>query len=185
MGKITLEVRQSADLYLQEADLCANHSPKVLGFAAMTTAMSCVVAFGQALLGEPKPPDEKCISAFCEKMSNFDWLLTAQGQVPNRNPADILTAVRNALVHALSLPNDVCLVPAPERFKATEDTGRLIGIVPSLFVQSVRETLDNIEIAQPKFDFDLLADQKKRSPVQVTTNGSSASISKSSSVQDV
>lgn len=67
MSRSISDVNQSAELYLEEADICANHSPKVLGFAAMATALSVVVAVGEALVGEAKPPDEKCIMAFCKK----------------------------------------------------------------------------------------------------------------------
>lgn len=173
MSRSISEVRNSADLYLQEADLCANNSP-VLGFAAMTMTLSCVVAIGEALFGKARAPDEKCIAAFCKMMTNNEWLLHAQGQNTNESPSQILTSVRNALFHALSLPNHVCLVPSPENFKAFERTNVRIGIVPSLFVRSVKETIDNIVKTKPRFDFDGLADSTKRSLVVVTCTGSKA-----------
>ncbi len=177
MNKSILEVKNSAELYLDEAERCANSTPKVLGFAAMTTALSCVVAIGEALIGETGQSDEKCIRAFCQKMTDHEWFLTSVGKTNLADMPKTLTDVRNALVHALSLPNDVCLVPVREKYQATQDTKRPTGIVPSLFVRSVRSTIENIAKEQPDFQFDPLASQKKRSIVQVTSSGSSASTS--------
>ena len=170
MTRSISEVKNSSDLYLQEAELCANHSP-VLGFAAMTMALSCVVAFGEALLGKARAPAEDCIKEFYKKMNSNDWLLDPQG---HSSPYEILTGVRNALFHVLSLPNHVCFVRVREDFRATEVNKSRIGIVPSLFVRSVRETIANIISANPGLCFDLLSDIKKRSPVSVTTIGSKA-----------
>ena len=160
------DVRESAHLFLDEADICANHSPKVLGFAAMTTTLSCVIAFGEALIGRANIKEN--MKAFCSNMTNYDWLLNDQGQT---KAYDVLTDVRNGLSHVLSLPGKVWLVRTKEDFKATGEHKDQIGIVPSLFVRSVRETIDNIVQKSPGLVFDLL---KNRNLVIVTGTGSKA-----------
>jgi hypothetical protein len=163
------EVRASAYLLLDEANICANHSPKVLGFAAMMTTLSCVIAFGEALIG--KANIEKSIEAFCGKMTNYDWLLNAREQ---RNSVEVLTSIRNGLAHVLSIPNNICLIPTTEDFEVAAAHKGKIGIVPSLLVHSVQETIDNIEKTCPNLNFDNDAEKKKRSlvMVQATTSKS-------------
>ena len=170
------DAKNSADLYLEEAELCANHTPKVLGFAAMSLTLACVVSVGEALTGQVCPSDESCIRTFCAKMVSFDWLLSPSERTTNPDPASALYGVRNALAHALSLPNDICLVPRPEIYYATYSTRYSTGIVPSLFVDAVRRTLDDIVQQYPQTTFDRLSSKRSRSPVKVDQPPSGGSI---------
>jgi hypothetical protein len=165
--KTLIDAKKSADLYLEEAKLCATCIPRVLGFAAMSLTLACVVSIGEALTGKARDSDENCITAFCGKLVTCDWLLSHQGQVSNQSPAQILSRVRNALVHALSLPNDVCLVPTPEAFYSAYSPQYSVGIVPSLFVGAVQRTIDDIVQQQPLLTFDRLSSQQSRSPVSI------------------
>ena len=173
------QVAEAAENFLNEAERCSRSDP-VMGFAAMSTAFACVIAIGESLVGQPRAKDHACINAFCRKMSSFDWLLTSQNnQSQQQIPAEILWNVRNALVHALSLPSNVVLVPTKESF-ADYSSKFEIGIVPNLFVQVVRKTVQEVISQQPAITFDPTRVHKPlqidRSPVKVDTLPSSGSM---------
>lgn len=199
-----VDAKQSADLYLDEAEQCASGSsksstflrvvskllpakvlsgvfptsrtPKILGFAAMSLSLACVVSIGEALVGRKKPPGAECIKAFCKEMQVFDWLLWPKGQTRQQTPADLLYRVRNALIHALSLPDTVCLVPTREIYYATYSARFEIGIVPSLFVTAVKKTIEDIAKRRPQLGFDLSSSDECRSPVKVDPSPTSGSL---------
>jgi len=75
------------------------------------------------------------------------WLHTT-GKTPDwRQVSTILWRVRNALIHALSLPRNVRLVPTPADYAGADVE---YGITPDLFVRSVEETIKHIIAQQPQ-----------------------------------
>ena len=171
------DAEEAVKVYLEEAEYCADHEyypGRVLGFAAMTVALSCVVTMGEALIGRSRPTVCECIEAFCREMTVQDWLVTA----PDSNsddPAQILKRVRNALIHALSLPDDVGLLRDPEDFSVYRSRIK-VGIVPRLFVQAVRDTMQSIVTKYPNLEFDTSSTAKGRSLAEVDTYSSSGSM---------
>jgi len=173
------QVADAANYFLDEAERCSRSEP-VMGFAAMTTALACVIAIGEALVGQPRSQDHACINAFCKKMTSLDWLLSSPtNQAQQQSPADILWNVRNALAHALSLPSNVVLVPTKASY-ADYSAKFEIGIVPSLFVEAVRKTIKEVISQQPTITFDPTRVHKPlqidRSPVKVDSLPSSGSM---------
>lgn len=146
------EAKAAAEDYLSEAEWCADGIParagksQVLGFAAMSLALACVVAFGDALIGckSKRPSDAQCIKQFCTHMDYHRWLLQRAAQPGGRTSEQLLIDVRNALIHALSLPQGVCLAPDLQAYDATPQGEFPTAIVPGLFVKAVKATITEI-----------------------------------------
>lgn len=171
------QVSDAAEKFLEEAERCSSVDPEgqkpVMGFAAMTTAFACILAIGEALVGHNNVRDFRCIEEFCKFMNNNEWLLHKPDQPLTLQPNEILYEIRNALAHALSLPKTVALVPTKEICYSKYCATYQIGIVPSLFVNAVREATHEIIRNHPTkgFDLSVVAGKRRllieRSPVKV------------------
>lgn len=175
---------QTIDMYLDEADWCANHTYKsdtdaVLGLAAMTLSLACVVSVGEALFREIKGPNDisikSSIAAFCNEMNNNDWFLSPEGKPSKQKLAETLTNIRNALIHGLSLPNGVCLVPKAEDYYDHHSINYEIGIEPRRFVAEVKKTINELIRRRPSLPFDDLLKEKSRAPVKIDMTASVSS----------
>jgi hypothetical protein len=148
------ELKSATEQFLIEAEQCSKYYLEkrggVMGLATMTTAFAVVVTIGEILVVEKliekhesrieRPSDFKCIEAFCDESMNSEWLV--QHKEPKQRPVEVLTEVRNKLTHALALPKGVVLLPTKEHYLNYPE-GK-IGIVPSLFVEAIRERVGRI-----------------------------------------
>jgi hypothetical protein len=142
------ELKEAAEKFLVEAEQCSKyHLEKdegVMGLATMTTAFAIVITIGETLVIQnlienhdtiKRPRDFQCIEAFCDEKMNSGWFV--QDKEPKQGTLELLTRVRNDLTHKLSLPRGVVLLPTKDQYpiypKGT------IGIVPSLFVEAIKE----------------------------------------------
>ena len=148
-----VELKSAAEIFLLEAEQCSKYYLEkrggVMGLATMTTAFAVVITIGEILIIEKlienhapieRPRDCQCIKAFFDENMNSEWLV--QHKEPKQSPVKVLTKVRNKLTHALSLPEGVVLLPTKEHYLDYPDGS--IGIVPSLFVEAIRERIDGI-----------------------------------------
>lgn len=168
------DVSKSINRYIYEARACARHSPDVLGLAAMTTTLSCVVAVGEALIGRTRPSDKDCIEAFCDKITDYSWLLLRNGTATQHITKNVLPRLRNALIHALSLPDDVCLVPSKAEYTTELMQSFSHAVIPLGFVEAIANTINTLLTQGVSPVFDTQSAKKQRSPVEIP-DGTSAS----------
>ena len=139
------EVQKSVRLFLDEARTCAETGQhgRILGFAAMTTIFSCMLAVGEALAlrSHRHPGIDASIESFhAEMLDKRSWLLPPGGTTHDDvETCRILGTVRNGLAHSLSMPPDVRLSPNKEA-AVSSDKDKWRMIVPDL-VDAVDETI--------------------------------------------
>jgi hypothetical protein len=120
----------------------------VLGYAAMLTALSCLVAVGECMKGGGGI--EQQVEIFHVHMiDKSSWLIPPEGITPNdKEVQKKLKEIRNSLAHCLAGPYDVILLPNRESDieyskKYANHTKRWRIIVPE-FIEAVKETIDKV-----------------------------------------
>jgi hypothetical protein len=150
------ELKEAAVNLLKEAERCCKNDPEeskpVMGLAAMTTAFAVVLALGEILAREKKkeyynetetPIVLNCIVNFFQGKTTHLWLVYQNEQ--QQNTPEVLCEVRNSLAHSLLLPKNVVLLIKKEDYNnSSEMYPAPIGIVPSLFVEAVRQRTEEI-----------------------------------------
>ncbi|HIE54152.1 MAG TPA: hypothetical protein EYP90_03035 [Chromatiaceae bacterium] len=138
-GKTIKDAVESAK-QLKEAQKCADHG---YGYAAMLTTFSVISAIAES--ADNRTSAELQIEYFFQKMpSSKDWLVSKQA-LTDALTVTLLKDIRNALVHALSLPSStlkVQLLPPQGTFDRNNYD---VAIFPHRFVRSVISALKNIE----------------------------------------
>jgi hypothetical protein len=137
------KLKNAGEILLAEAKRCSLSRPR-MGVTAMTTAFAVVMALGEilalekqseSLTNKQKPTDYQCIEAFCNESMTYDWLGN-QNEI-KQNLVKLLYNVRNSLAHALSLPDNVVLIPTKKHYSHYAKSK--IGIVPGLFVEAISQ----------------------------------------------
>jgi hypothetical protein len=155
------EVQDAIAHFIEEARLCAQTQRKdgVLGFAAMSTIFSCILAVGEALTGGKGGPGA-AYQAFYDEIDDHSWLLPPKGTTYSDAEAiEKLRFVRNGLAHALTMPPDVMLLPNRASDKDHEVTygeehlSRCRLVVPD-FIDAVEETINKIGKDSPGVAWD-------------------------------
>jgi len=170
------EVQEAIAHFVDEARTCAK-TPRddgVLGFAAMLSILSCMLAVGEALTGD-KGGTDAARQAFYDEMDDCSWLLPPKGTTHSDEKAiGILKDVRDGLAHTLTMPPYVMLLPNAASDKAQEDKygeahlKRWRLVVPD-FIDAVEATIDKICRKYAHVDWDPRGKNKKcpRGPVSV------------------
>jgi hypothetical protein len=159
----TADLCRMARRFLTEARICAEPDPNrlsadpassneripVLGFAAMSLALTCMTALGEALLTIRKtaptaklasqgPSDRECIDAFVEYAKPSDFGIIGLSKLKGVSTGHLLWSLRNSLAHALSMPNDLRLENSREDLLSSWPGAY---IIPSEFVSQVSATV--------------------------------------------
>ena len=136
----TAQLIDSAYYNLQEAAICADPSRgPVQMVAAMSTTFPVILAFGEALDG-PRTPALRAIRRFCEYMPWQTWLIPLNDEKPD-DPAEILSKLRNAMVHALGMPAGITLTPSKAGLGLARERGDRFVIMPAQFVAAVENAV--------------------------------------------
>lgn len=186
--------------FIDEAQACAQcrkeDGVNILGYAAMLTTFSCVLAVREMLVigrnpekyggGKNWPRDGESIREFYNEMQRVTdertWLLPPEGTSieefdPYREKLwKLLSDLRNALVHAVSMSPFVALVSSGEAAQSEELKGKLCIVVPD-FIVAVDETFQRVADENPDVDWDPAAPTIRRLTqviCQVTDTGISA-----------
>ena len=161
--------------FIDEARACAQcrkeDGVNILGYAAMLTTFSCVLAVGEMLVidrnpkkygrGKKWPCDKESIREFYSEMQPDEqtWLLPPEGKSvedfdPYRGkPWKLLSDLRNALVHAISMSPFVALVPSREAVQSEGFEGKLCIVVPD-FIVAIDKTFERVADENPDVDWD-------------------------------
>lgn len=185
MCEWTLEnekVQASLAHFVKEARMCSRmkRGGGVMGVAAMSTILSCVVALGEALCqhrGQKDRELHKFFRAFHEQMTDgHSWLLPpVSGSHRDTEPWEVLYNIRNDLAHAVAMPFSTELCPDEETARAASpDKWRLV--VPN-FVDAVKETIDKLRQELPNLSLERVMSpaRRRRGPVVVLTSSTSSS----------
>jgi len=106
MPKTLSDARTSIERFMKEARCCAVCE---LGFSAMLTAFSVMLALQEAIVG-PSGIDN-LIGGFVRLMNAKNkWFHSATATPSDQVISDALTELRNALAHELSMPTGVKIV---------------------------------------------------------------------------
>ena len=154
-AKTLLDAQGSVQYFLDEATFCAD---KGKGFAAMCTVFPVVLAISEALKPLLKNDGER-IQAFVKEMpEERSWVVppsTETNPIPDMRLAEILTDLRNALVHELSQPVGVILINNVAEVvgkSAAPQEKWFIGTTE--FAEAVRITANRLIEANPQTPFD-------------------------------
>lgn len=144
------DAKQSVHDFLNEAAFCATNGK---GFAAMCTSFSVILAVSEAVTSYDAIKD--LIDVFVTNM--VDKSTWVESTMPNMSDSDIsqmLTDVRNGLVHALALPGDVALVDTITVYNKSAIPNAKWFIGTKEFVEVTGRTVDRMILANPGSTFD-------------------------------
>ncbi len=140
------DAKASIERFMKEARCCAVCE---LGFAAMLTAFSVLLAVEEAVLG-PSDIDD-LIGGFLPSMkSTNNWFHSPVATPTDQIIAGALVELRNALAHELSMPTGVKMVnTAPQAATAQQQWpgSHVVSVVE--FVEDVGATALTIVAANP------------------------------------
>lgn len=168
-------VQEAIAHFIEEARLCAStrRADGVLGFAAMSTIFSCMLAVGEALALAQSKRKEDAYDIFYDEMADYSWFLPPEGITRSREAAiEKLRYIRNGLAHTLMMPPEVMLLPNRAADKAHKDKfgeahlKRWRLIVPD-FIGAVERTVNQVSSKYAHVDWDPVGQQRgwPRDPV--------------------
>jgi hypothetical protein len=174
------EVQDAIELFAEHARICAateyDDGRGVLGVAAMSTILSCMLTVGEALARadseDPtvQPSTKASISAFYQNMEDRLWLVPPRGRRRNDSEAcTLLAGIRHGLAHAISMPWNAMLVPNAQAVHLHSlDRWRIV--VPD-FVEQVCKTLQRLTQERGDLSLDEVIKKAKRGPVSRQRTG--------------
>ena len=169
------KVQDAIGLFVEQARICAeteyDDGRGILGVAAVSTILSCMLTVGEALAradsGDPKvqPSTKSSISAFYQEMEYRLWLVPPRDRKYNDSDAfKLLAGIRHGLAHAISMPWDAMLVPNAQAVQLHSHERWKI-LVPD-FVEQVHKTLQRLTQERGDLPLDEVIKKAKRGPVR-------------------
>jgi hypothetical protein len=182
------EVQDAVSHFVNEARQCARTAREdnphgILGYAALSTIFSCVLATGEAVIGKQSGV-RTLIEAICREMGDKrSWLLPPEGTIFNEAIAvDLLTELRNGLAHALCIPEHVVLFP--DRGIAERSRQKKWRIIVPDFVDAVEKAVRSITTQHPDLVWDPTASGRGPAAVTPIYDSSESPITSASSIRE-
>jgi hypothetical protein len=175
MAQYLKDVQPTLERFLVEAETCAKQE---LGFAAISTALSIILAVGETFhqthtAKRTKDRDRIAIKHFVKHMRDRAWYVktrSPKSDLSDEELSIILAEVRNGIAHQLSLPLHIGMVNNKEQLKAIHQLGPnvLDALCVQEFVHSVRAAVADIVEQRPTavLDFNSQNLAFKRAPAE-------------------